>query len=158
MRLLKMKDSKDARSERHPLESVASEGMVWRWMPYSPGGPPLHSPGEFSVPIDQGEVDAILDAAEHGRAVPVFTQQSTKVTKKSTDFLAKKDRSHRAFQSSTAFLLLRACLPFGKFERLEDEGNAFFKAGDFVKACSAQSAQLDSEFRFSWDSSKASRP
>ncbi|CAK8991114.1 Protein unc-45 homolog A (Unc-45A) (Smooth muscle cell-associated protein 1) (SMAP-1) [Durusdinium trenchii] len=113
MRLLKMKDSKDARSERHPLESVASEGMVWRWMPYSPGGPPLHSPGEFSVPIDQGEVDAILDAAEHGRAVPVFTQQSTKVTKKSTDFLAKKD-----------------------------EGNAFFKAGDFVKAIAAYDAAL----------------
>ena len=28
--------------------------MVWQWLPYSPGGPPLHSPGEFSVPVDQG--------------------------------------------------------------------------------------------------------
>ena len=44
---------------RHPLESAASEGMVWRWMPYSPGGPPLHSPGEFSVPVDQGSLQCL---------------------------------------------------------------------------------------------------
>ena len=47
-------------SARHPLESTASEGMVWRWMPYSPGGPPLQSPGEFSVPVDQGALQCKL--------------------------------------------------------------------------------------------------
>lgn len=53
MRLLKMKDSRSA-GERHCLESTASEGMVWRWVAYAPGGPPLHSPGEFSVQVEQG--------------------------------------------------------------------------------------------------------
>ncbi|CAE7834102.1 unnamed protein product, partial [Symbiodinium necroappetens] len=66
MRLMKMKD-RPRDGERHPLQAPASEGMVWQWLPYSPGGPPLHSPGEFSVPIDQGEVDAILAAAENGQ-------------------------------------------------------------------------------------------
>ncbi|CAJ1361272.1 unnamed protein product [Effrenium voratum] len=112
MRLLKMKDSR-ASSERHPLESSASEGMVWRWMPYTPGGPPLHSPGEFSVPIDQGEVDAILEAAEKGRPVPVFTQNVAKKAASSDGFAKKKE-----------------------------EGNALFKAGDFVKAVAAYDSAL----------------
>ncbi|CAJ1434076.1 unnamed protein product [Effrenium voratum] len=114
MRLLKMKDCLDSRasSERHPLESSASEGMVWRWMPYTPGGPPLHSPGEFSVPIDQGEVDAILEAAEKGRPVPVFTQNVAKKAASSDGFAKKKE-----------------------------EGNALFKAGDFVKARESKTSQ-----------------
>merc|ERR1719506_769202 len=71
-RLLKMRDT--CSGERHPLNQKASEGFVWRWLPYSPGGPPMRCEGEFSVPIDQGEVDAILNAAEASRAVPVFAR------------------------------------------------------------------------------------
>eukprot|EP00435_Cladocopium_sp_Y103_P073819 s164_g45.t1 len=116
MRLMKMKDPQSG-SARHPLESAASEGMVWRWMPYSPGGPPLHSPGEFSVPVDQGEVDAILEAAENGRAVPVFTQ-TPKVA---------------SAVSSATFL------------KMKDQGNSLFKAGEFMKAVSAYNAALNED-------------
>lgn len=113
MRLMKMKDPQSG-SARHPLESTASEGMVWRWMPYSPGGPPLQSPGEFSVPVDQGEVDAILEAAENGRAVPVFTQ-TPKVA---------------SAVSAPTFL------------KMKEQGNSLFKAGEFMKAVSAYNAAL----------------
>lgn len=113
MRLMKMKD-RPRDGERHPLQAPASEGMVWQWLPYSPGGPPLHSPGEFSVPIDQGEVDAILAAAENGQPVPVFT----------------KDASKSKAATSEAFL------------RKKEEGNALFKAGDYLKAIRAYDAAL----------------
>ncbi|CAE7717786.1 ELD1 [Symbiodinium sp. KB8] len=113
MRLMKMKD-RPRDGERHPLQAPASEGMVWQWLPYSPSGPPLHSPGEFSVPIDQGEVDAILAAAENGQPVPVFT----------------KDASKSKAATSEAFL------------RKKEEGNALFKAGDYLKAIRAYDAAL----------------
>ncbi|CAE8586921.1 unnamed protein product [Polarella glacialis] len=67
LRLLKMRDNETS----HPLRQADAKGFVWKWFPYAPGGPPLKSPGEFSVPVDQGEVDAILNAAEAGKAVPV---------------------------------------------------------------------------------------
>ena len=39
---------------------------VWKWIPYEPGT------GEFSVPRDQSEVDAVLAACEARQPVPVF--------------------------------------------------------------------------------------
>ena len=79
-RLLKMRDGcVDKALVGHPLTQGASEGFVWRWVPYVPGGPPLCSSGEFSLPIDQNEVDAILDNAEAGRAIPVFSQKSKQI-------------------------------------------------------------------------------
>eukprot|EP00440_Ansanella_granifera_P062729 gb/GFBE01068019.1/.p1 GENE.gb/GFBE01068019.1/~~gb/GFBE01068019.1/.p1 ORF type:complete len:571 (+),score=140.95 gb/GFBE01068019.1/:1-1713(+) len=118
LRLLKMKDPlADAKSSapRHPLQAKASEGFVWKWLPYSPGGPPLRSPGEFSVPVDQGEVDAILNAAEAGKPVPVFTQKAT----------ADKAKASKTFASK------------------KEEGNALFKAGEYVKAIMAYDAALE---------------
>jgi len=106
-RLLKCKASPDA--AKHPLVQKASEGFVWKWLPYLPSGPPLRSPGEFSVPVDQGEVDAILNAAEAGRSVPVFTRLAADV----------------AAQSASLFAAMK------------EKGNGFFKAGDYLKAISA---------------------
>merc|ERR1711871_1376622 len=57
----------DPSAESHPLRQVArpkadtnssNASRVWKWIPYIPG------PGEFSVPRDQNEVDAILAACE----------------------------------------------------------------------------------------------
>jgi len=117
MRLMKMKDPQAGveKASRHPLQQQASEGFVWRWLPYTPGGPPLRSPGEFSVPIDQGEVDAILNAAEAGKPLPVFTKESA---------------SEKAAASKT-------------FTSKKDEGNALFKAGECVKAVMAYDAALE---------------
>merc|ERR1719326_1084250 len=110
-----MKDSSlSEESKKHPLAQKAGEGFVWRWLPYTPGGPPTRSAGEFSVPIDQGEVDAILNAAEAGMAIPVFDHADSVNSKEAAaQFLAKKD-----------------------------EGNAFFKAGEYVKAIAAYDAAL----------------
>merc|ERR1712060_81852 len=71
-RLLKMRE--ETTSTQHPLNQKASEGFVWRWLPYLPSGPPLRATGEFSVPVDQGEVDSILNAAESGKDIPVFRE------------------------------------------------------------------------------------
>lgn len=99
---------------KHPLNQKASEGFVWRWLPYIPGGPPLKSAGEFSVPIDEGEVEAILNAAASAvRAVPVFKHQE----KEEVD----------------------------KFTVKKEEANAFFKAGEYVKAIAAYDAALASK-------------
>eukprot|EP00933_Yihiella_yeosuensis_P035528 TRINITY_DN29093_c0_g1_i1.p1 TRINITY_DN29093_c0_g1~~TRINITY_DN29093_c0_g1_i1.p1 ORF type:complete len:293 (-),score=99.65 TRINITY_DN29093_c0_g1_i1:80-958(-) len=110
---MKMRESGD--NADHPLKQKAGEGFVWRWMPYSPGGPPLKSEGEFSVPIDQGEVDAILNAAEAGQAVPVFKAKAKEVddASKAAAFASKKD-----------------------------EGNSFFKAGKFIEALKAYDAAV----------------
>eukprot|EP00929_Paragymnodinium_shiwhaense_P056705 TRINITY_DN28387_c0_g1_i1.p1 TRINITY_DN28387_c0_g1~~TRINITY_DN28387_c0_g1_i1.p1 ORF type:complete len:563 (-),score=140.25 TRINITY_DN28387_c0_g1_i1:262-1950(-) len=114
-RLLKMKDSSlSEEAKKHPLAQKVGEGFVWRWVPYSPGGPPTRSPGEFSVPVDQGEVDAILHAAEGGKSIPVFDHADSVSSKEaSARFMAKKD-----------------------------EGNQFFKSGEFVKAIAAYDAAL----------------
>jgi len=116
MRLLKMKDPKPGNAERHPLDQKASEGFVWRWLPYSPGGPPLRSAGEFSVPVDQGEVDAILEAASAGKPVPVFA--------------AKGGRSSIAEMPK-------------EFAANKEEGNKLFKAGEYVKAIRAYDAAIE---------------
>merc|ERR550514_2247451 len=113
-RLLKMRDPSAGGEHAHPLAQKASEGFVWRWLPYTPGGPPLRCEGEFSVPIDQGEVDAILNAAEASRAVPVFA------------------RADEADAKSAA----------SKFACKKDEGNAHFKAGEYVKAIMAYDVAL----------------
>lgn len=109
-RLLKMKAG--GKGDSHPLVQKAAEGFVWKWMPYAPGGPPLKSPGEFSVPVDQGEVDAILNAVEAGRSIPVFTQ------KEATESSAKE------------------------FAAKKEEANALFKAGNYLKAIAAYDAAL----------------
>jgi hypothetical protein len=112
-RLLKMRssDSGDG-AKQHPLVQKASEGFVWKWLPYVPGGPPLRSPGEFSVPVDQGEVDAILNAAEAGRSIPVFSQK------------VPADQTARLFAA------------------FKEKANGFFKAGEYLKAISAYDAAL----------------
>mmetsp|Transcript_101737 Transcript_101737/g.286885 ORF Transcript_101737/g.286885 Transcript_101737/m.286885 type:complete len:571 (-) Transcript_101737:110-1822(-) len=117
-RLVKMKDSSlDKETMMHPLTQKAAEGFVWRWFPYSPGGPPLRAAGEFSVPIDQGEVDAILNAIEAGRPVPVF--------------------SHAAETAETA-----KSATSSQFATLKERGNALFKGGEYVKAIVAYDAAL----------------
>jgi len=95
-RLVKMKDSSGVDAPRHPLDQKASEGFVYRWLPYSPGGPPLRQEGEFSVPIDQSEVDAILNAAEAGQKVPVFTHEETSRPSK---FQELKDKGNTLFKT-----------------------------------------------------------
>lgn len=123
-RLLKMKDPSKAASSsdsapapaKHPLHQQAGEGFVWRWRPYTPGGPPLQAAGEFSVPIDQEEVDGILNAIEAGRPVPVFAASEPKA--------APKPGSD------------------GRFAAKKEEANALFKAGDYVKALAAYDAAV----------------
>jgi len=115
-RLLKMRDSCVAEGKMdHPLTQKAGEGFVWRWFPYAPGGPPLRAQGEFSVPIDQEEVDAILNAVEAGRPVPVFTRSDAGAANAKTGptFAARKE-----------------------------EANALFEAGEYVKAIAAYDAAL----------------
>lgn len=94
-------DSKATKAtKQHPLNQKAGEGLVWRWMPYSPGGPPLRSPGEFSVPVDIGEVDGILNAIEHGKPVPVFSHSSPgDAGAAQLSFAAKKEAANRLFKS-----------------------------------------------------------
>merc|ERR1719329_206133 len=123
-RLLKMKDPHTASKAsgdtpppaRHPLDQQAGEGFVWRWRPYSPGGPPLQASGEFSVPIDQGEVDGILNAIQAGRPVPVFAASEPKA--------APKPGSD------------------GRFAAKKKKANALFKAGDYIKALAAYDAAI----------------
>lgn len=112
MRLLKMKDG--GRGE-NPLDQKAGEGLVWRWAPYAPGAPPTRTSGEFSVPVDAGEVEAILNAAEAGGTVPVFTHASEKAAgaEKGAEFAAAKE-----------------------------DANALFRAGDHVKAVAAYDRAL----------------
>lgn len=121
-RLMKMRDSAvgDEAALRHPLCQKAGEGFVWRWLPYVPGGPPLRATGEFSVPEDQGEVDAILAAAEKGKPVPVFSRKANS---------SSGDTSSSA--SSAA-----------DFASRKEAANTLFKSGDFVKALAAYDATL----------------
>jgi tetratricopeptide (TPR) repeat protein len=95
-RLVKMKDASGVDAPRHPLDQKASEGFVYRWLPYSPGGPPLRQEGEFSVPIDQGEVDAILNAAEAGQKIPVFKHDESSGPSK---FQELKDKGNALFKT-----------------------------------------------------------
>jgi hypothetical protein len=111
-RLLKKRSEQQGSAKQHPLNQKAGEGLVWRWLPYAPGGPPLKAAGEFSVPIDRGEVDAILAAIEAGRSVPVFTHSSAD-TRAAEQFAAKKE-----------------------------EANSLFKAGSYLKAIAAYDAAL----------------
>merc|ERR1712217_652913 len=115
MRLMKLREppNQGGDAQRHPLNQKASEGFVWKWLPYTPGGPPLRSPGEFSVPVDQGEVDAILNAVEAGRSIPVFT--------------ANVDQEKAA----------------ALFATFKEKANAFFKAGDYLKAIATYDRALD---------------
>jgi len=118
-RLMKMRDAGEA--SNHPLNQKAGEGFVWRWLPYVPGGPPLKASGEFSVPIDAGEVEAILNAAEAGKPVPVFTHEG----------------------SGTATAGSKAAPVLETFAKKKEAANAFFKAGEFVKAIAAYDAALN---------------
>jgi hypothetical protein len=94
-RLLKMRSN--GSEKKHPLNQKASEGFVWRWLPYVPGGPPLNSAGEFSVPIDEGEVEAILNAAASAdRTVPVFKHQEKEEIDR---FTVKKEEANRFFKA-----------------------------------------------------------
>jgi len=111
-RLLKMRDGAPGASAEHPLNQKAGEGFVWRWAPYAPGGPPLRAAGEYSVPVDAGEVDAILAAAEAGRPVPVFSPGGAPAP------------------------------PAGTFAARKDAANALFRAGEYVKAIAAYDAAL----------------
>jgi len=114
-RLMKMKDtSSEGENERHPLNQKAGEGLVWRWLPYLPSGPPLRTPGEFSVPIDADEVEAILNAAEGGKQVPVFSHGSAGAVSAAPTFAEKKENA-----------------------------NALFKAGKFLAAIAAYDAALN---------------
>lgn len=78
----------DPKAERHPLRQAAgpkpdpsttdaNPARIWKWIPYTPG------PGEFCVPRDQNEVDAILGSCEAiqsggtGAQIPVFGKVST---------------------------------------------------------------------------------
>lgn len=118
-RLLKMRDhaAHDNSAREHPLNQKAGEGFVWRWVPYSPGGPPLKCPGEFCLPVDMSEVDGILNAIEHGKPVPVFS---------------------RAGSESTVGIAPAEQLFFAK----KQEANQLFKAGEYVKAIAAYDAAL----------------
>eukprot|EP00930_Biecheleria_cincta_P083828 TRINITY_DN73337_c0_g1_i1.p1 TRINITY_DN73337_c0_g1~~TRINITY_DN73337_c0_g1_i1.p1 ORF type:complete len:614 (+),score=112.76 TRINITY_DN73337_c0_g1_i1:59-1843(+) len=121
-RLMKMRDSAAGGEAalRHPLCQKAGEGFVWRWLPYVPGGPPLKATGEFSVPEDQAEVDAILAAAEKGMPVPVFSRKP-----------AGSPADKASYASSASDYASR-----------KDAANALFKSGDFVKALAAYDAAL----------------
>lgn len=116
-RLMKMKD-KDDSGEGNPLNQKAGEGLVWRWLPYLPSGPPLKTPGEFSVPVDAGEVEAILNAAEAGKRVPVFGNEGVDTG------------SSPSSQQET-------------FAMKKEAANALFKAGEYVKAIAAYDAALN---------------
>jgi len=117
LRLMKMKEVPGQSRGDHPLNQKAGEGMVWRWMPYAPGGPPLRSQGEFSVPVESDEVDAILNAVESGRPIPVFGRDV-------------EDTVAKAAAAKEIFL------------KKKDAANAFFKGGEFVKAIAAYDAAL----------------
>merc|ERR1711974_67902 len=92
----KIKDGSGVDAPRHPLDQKASEGFVYRWLPYSPGGPPLRQEGEFSVPIDQAEVDAVLQAAEAGQKIPVFVHEENTGPSK---FQELKDKGNALFKT-----------------------------------------------------------
>jgi tetratricopeptide (TPR) repeat protein len=124
-RLLKVRENSDvvrgaAIPTNHPLMQPTA-GFIWRWLPYVPNGPPLRASGEFSVPVDAGEVDAILNAAEAGRPVPVFTH-------------AKGGAAPAGTSSSSS----------GKeaFLAKKEEANKLFKAGEYIKAIQAYDAAL----------------
>ena len=61
-------------------------------------------------------MEAILEAAEKGRPVPVFTQST------------QKSVTSSSFSSKKAFDAWSSCV-LG-----QEEGNVFFKAGEYVKA------------------------
>jgi len=103
-RLLKKRDNGGDTTppKLHPLIQKAGEGFVWQWLPYSPGGPPLHADGEFSVPTSQREVDEILDAAAAGHDVPVFTCEGEREAE-SRRFAAKKEEANALFKAGRYF-------------------------------------------------------
>jgi len=124
-RLLKMKVGNIPKDlTNHPLTQKAGEGFVWRWMPYTPGGPPTRAEGEYSIPVDQGEVDAILDAAEAGRPVPVFSSQKSSSSSSAPSKSSSDQEKAEQFASK------------------KEEANSLFKAGDYVKALAAYDAAL----------------
>lgn len=81
----------------------------------------MKATGEFCVPEDQAEVDAILAAAEKGMPVPVFS------SRKAAGLPADK-----ALSASSA----------SDFASRKEAANALFKSGDFVKALAAYDAAL----------------
>jgi len=101
---------------------------VWKWIPYIPG------PGEFCVPRDQNEVDAILAACESlqsgakGVQIPVFGQSTTPED-------ARQERCKHALS-------------------LKDEGGKRFVAENFTGALEAYLAALQVEALSSSDSAK----
>jgi len=111
-RLMKLKEPNPP---DHPLTQTAGEGFIWRWFQYSPGGPPLRASGEFSIPIDAGEVEAILGAAEQGKAVPVFKHSDSDANEPKRESFAMK----------------------------KDAANALFKAGEYLKAIDAYEDALN---------------
>ena len=126
----------DPQAERHPLRQLSkppkadpsAAPRVWKWIPYIPG------PGEFSVPRDQNEVDAILAACEaiqggnSGIQIPVFGKISTPED-------ARQEKCKHALQ-------------------FKEKGGQRFVAEDFTGALEAYLAALQLEVLSSSDSAK----
>lgn len=108
-RLLKVRDNSVGGEASHPLKQQASEGFAWTWLPYAPGGPPIRAPGEFSVPVDQGEVDAILSAVAAQRSVPVFGHADARDSSTlAATFADRKDLANRLFKRGEYVKALKA--------------------------------------------------
>jgi len=118
----------DPNAEKHPLRqgagpkvdptstAPAPPGRVWKWIPYIPG------PGEFSVPRDQNEVNAILAACERiqggdtGVRIPVFGAVTTPED-------VEREKGERAL-------------------KLKEQGGQRFVAQDFAGALTAYAGAL----------------
>ena len=121
----------DPKAPRHPLRQAAGpkskakeEGAdigppprVWKWIPYEPGK------GEFSVPRDQSEVDAILAACEARQPVPVFGGSGVGGVDSGSSKLSGKQKAEKAL-------------------KLKDQGGERFLKGDFTGALVAYAAAL----------------
>merc|ERR1711865_387298 len=99
-----------AANPSHPFHKVLTSGLgnnaegIYTWERYEP------AKGEFSVPEEQGEVDAILAAVQSGKQIPVFRESAA---------------------GSTAPATIN---PNADWVKFKDKGTEFFKKKDFTQA------------------------
>jgi tetratricopeptide (TPR) repeat protein len=103
----------------HPLHKLLTAGLegtgnIFHWQQYDPKA----RNGEFSVPEEQGEVDAVLAAVQSGKQIPVFRRETTSPT-----ISAKTAAAAAAKPGANA-----------EWVKLKEKGTGFFKNKDFKQA------------------------
>ncbi|KAJ1458790.1 hypothetical protein M885DRAFT_561489 [Pelagophyceae sp. CCMP2097] len=119
-RLVKVKMASNAAA--HPLVQKAGEGVCWRWQIYRPAA----SAGEFSVPTNTEEVEALLAAIEFGGPTPVFgeTDDARRRLEQRSVMDVEKDAGNQLFAAG------EYAQSWGRYDAAISLGEAAAQEGD----------------------------